>query len=180
MLDAGLNCRGAYLTDPEAAAGLGRWCRRAPLSCISLHGTPRQWGVSLWSVGNCVVCMVGRSGTGGAGFHGSESPSPCGAQQHAHRGCPVEERYNLCMCFPCIHCERCCGCRVDRVPGAPMDYGREGQVRSVWPCPWRARPCAIPCRSAQDCKCMSRYLPTVRPHGLRRRHGRMHHAACTC
>ena len=23
---------------------------------------------------------------------------------------------------------------VDRVPGTPMDYGREGQVRSRWPC----------------------------------------------
>ncbi|KAK9845935.1 hypothetical protein WJX81_006425 [Elliptochloris bilobata] len=45
LLDAGLNCRGAYLTDPEAAAGLGRWCRRAQLR-VSLHGTPRQWGCS--------------------------------------------------------------------------------------------------------------------------------------
>jgi len=43
LLDAGLNCRGAYPTDPSAAAALGRWCRERPLR-ISLHGTPRQWG----------------------------------------------------------------------------------------------------------------------------------------
>ena len=43
LLDAGLNCRGAYLTDPGAAQGLGRWCRQRPFQ-VSLHGTPRQWG----------------------------------------------------------------------------------------------------------------------------------------
>ena len=59
LLDAGLNCRGAYLTDPEAAAGLGRWCRSAPLHCVSLHGTPRQWGAPLGWWGSCVACVFG-------------------------------------------------------------------------------------------------------------------------
>ena len=39
-LDAGLQCRGAHLTDPGVAAALGR--RSAPPR-VALHGTPRQW-----------------------------------------------------------------------------------------------------------------------------------------
>ena len=44
-LDAGLNCRGAYLTDPGVMRLLGGWCRRRPGALrVALHGTPRQWG----------------------------------------------------------------------------------------------------------------------------------------
>ncbi|KAK9826567.1 hypothetical protein WJX74_003334 [Apatococcus lobatus] len=39
-LDAGLNCRGAYPTDPEAVSHLGRL---ATPPRFMLHGTPRQW-----------------------------------------------------------------------------------------------------------------------------------------
>lgn len=39
-LDAGLQCRGAHLTDPAVAAALGK--RSAPPR-VALHGTPRQW-----------------------------------------------------------------------------------------------------------------------------------------
>lgn len=48
-LDAGLNCRGAYLTDPEAWFALGRWISstrtngNATSSLVIIHGTPRQW-----------------------------------------------------------------------------------------------------------------------------------------
>ena len=52
LLDAGLNCRGAYLTDAEAARGLGRWCRQRPFQ-VSLHGTPRQWGARPCQPGRC-------------------------------------------------------------------------------------------------------------------------------
>lgn len=43
-VDAGLNSRGAYLTDPEAVTRLGEWCRAHPHLQVFLHGTPRQWG----------------------------------------------------------------------------------------------------------------------------------------
>jgi hypothetical protein len=50
-LDAGINCLGAYLTDPEVFSHLGTWCsgnkisggRDAKFFKIFLHGTPRQW-----------------------------------------------------------------------------------------------------------------------------------------
>lgn len=44
FLDCGLNCRGAYLTDPEAVQRLGAWCRQHPQLRLFVHGTPRQWG----------------------------------------------------------------------------------------------------------------------------------------
>lgn len=46
FLDSGLNCRGAYITDPRVAEGLRPSCReKAGLQNIQirLHGTPRQW-----------------------------------------------------------------------------------------------------------------------------------------
>jgi hypothetical protein len=47
-LDAGLNCRGAYLTDPRAFDALGRFFKSNDqgrrIIKIVLHGTPRQWG----------------------------------------------------------------------------------------------------------------------------------------
>ena len=42
-LDVGLNCRGAYLTDPQALQRVGSWCRTHPGLRLILHGTPRQW-----------------------------------------------------------------------------------------------------------------------------------------
>ena len=42
-LDAGLNCRGAYLTHPEVFSQLGRWCEQHKEVSVHLHGTPRQW-----------------------------------------------------------------------------------------------------------------------------------------
>ena len=42
LLDAGLACRGAYLTDPAVAEALGRRSASSELR-ICLHGTPRQW-----------------------------------------------------------------------------------------------------------------------------------------
>lgn len=45
-LDAGLNCRGAYLTDPEAWLALGQWIgakRQSNGPLVIIHGTPRQW-----------------------------------------------------------------------------------------------------------------------------------------
>lgn len=42
-LDAGLNCRGAYLTDPDVFSQLGRWCQLKKDVAVFLHGTPRQW-----------------------------------------------------------------------------------------------------------------------------------------
>ncbi len=45
FLDAGLNCRGAHLTDPQVMKSLGQAVREVPLKLsIHLHGTPRQWG----------------------------------------------------------------------------------------------------------------------------------------
>ena len=49
-LDAGLNCRGAYLTDPGAWLALGQWIgakRQGNGSLVIIHGTPRQWSESL-------------------------------------------------------------------------------------------------------------------------------------
>ena len=43
FLDAGLNCRGAHITDPSVTAGLGQRCRRGVPLSVGLHGTPRQW-----------------------------------------------------------------------------------------------------------------------------------------
>ncbi len=40
-LDAGLNCRGAYLTDPRMVSNLSRLAKPP---AVHLHGTPRQWG----------------------------------------------------------------------------------------------------------------------------------------
>lgn len=46
-LDAGLNCRGAHLTDPQMLQGLSQFVQQAaPRISIHLHGTPRQWGES--------------------------------------------------------------------------------------------------------------------------------------
>lgn len=46
-VDAGLNCRGVHLTDPEVIKFLGPpWCD--PPVQVYLHGTPRQWGEQ-WS-----------------------------------------------------------------------------------------------------------------------------------
>ena len=42
LLDVGLSCRGAYLTDPAVATALGRQCAASELR-VCLHGTPRQW-----------------------------------------------------------------------------------------------------------------------------------------
>ena len=40
-LDAGLNSRGAYPTDPRVVASLGQLAKPPR---VHLHGTPRQWG----------------------------------------------------------------------------------------------------------------------------------------
>ena len=44
----GLNCAGAYLTDPDTVNQLGEWHRKKGNQqddfLIKLHGTPRQWG----------------------------------------------------------------------------------------------------------------------------------------
>lgn len=67
FVDAGLNCRGAHLTDPEAVQGLGQWCQQHPQLRVFLHGTPRQWGE--WSAARervlcgrrkSTVCCEGR------------------------------------------------------------------------------------------------------------------------
>lgn len=42
-LDVGLNCRGAYQTDPGVLEGVGTWAAQHPLFGIHLHGSPRQW-----------------------------------------------------------------------------------------------------------------------------------------
>ena len=54
FLDVGLNCRGAYTTDPGVVHSLGAWCRRHPgtLSLL-LHGTPRQWGAQRDAAPGC-------------------------------------------------------------------------------------------------------------------------------
>ena len=45
FLDAGLNCRGAHVTDPQVIASLSRYVRQeSPGITVHLHGTPRQWG----------------------------------------------------------------------------------------------------------------------------------------
>lgn len=46
FLDAGLNCRGAHLTDPQLLRSLSQAVGREllPKMSIHLHGTPRQWG----------------------------------------------------------------------------------------------------------------------------------------
>lgn len=44
FLDAGLNCRGAHLTDPQVLQSLSKAMQdAAPGLRIHLHGTPRQW-----------------------------------------------------------------------------------------------------------------------------------------
>lgn len=43
FLDAGLNCRGVHVTDPQVVSWLGVRRGRVPLQ-VHLHGTPRQWG----------------------------------------------------------------------------------------------------------------------------------------
>ncbi|KAA6420228.1 MAG: hypothetical protein FRX49_09891 [Trebouxia sp. A1-2] len=44
FLDAGLNCRGAHLTDPQVLQSLSKAMQdTAPGLSIHLHGTPRQW-----------------------------------------------------------------------------------------------------------------------------------------
>lgn len=43
FLDAGLNSRGAYLTNADAWEGIGCWCRSHKDVGIVMHGTPRQW-----------------------------------------------------------------------------------------------------------------------------------------
>lgn len=49
-LDAGLNCHGAYLTNPPAFSALGQWqaLKQSKLEVV-LHGTPRQWGEAFFS-----------------------------------------------------------------------------------------------------------------------------------
>jgi hypothetical protein len=52
-LDAGLNCRGAYLTDPEVWLALGQWIgakRQGNGSLVIIHGTPRQWSESVLGI----------------------------------------------------------------------------------------------------------------------------------
>lgn len=45
FLDAGLNCRGAHLTDPQVISSLSQYVQQKSAGItIYLHGTPRQWG----------------------------------------------------------------------------------------------------------------------------------------
>lgn len=45
FLDAGLNCRGAHVTDPQVITSLSRYVQQdSRRMTIHLHGTPRQWG----------------------------------------------------------------------------------------------------------------------------------------
>ncbi|GBG93235.1 hypothetical protein CBR_g61261 [Chara braunii] len=41
-VDVGLNCRGAYMTDPRVLRSFAAGCRTRPRRLI-MHGTPRQW-----------------------------------------------------------------------------------------------------------------------------------------
>ena len=58
FLDAGLNCRGAHLTDPQVLQSLSKAMQdTAPGLSIHLHGTPRQWG-KLYMAGMTGQCTA--------------------------------------------------------------------------------------------------------------------------